>query len=53
LAMYFHVDRRAISDIRDMKTYRHISPAAKARPPYRNYPKDFDRSRVGGGPSQV
>ena len=32
LAVYFHVDRRNIGNIRDNRTYRHIAPAAKAIP---------------------
>jgi hypothetical protein len=32
LAMYFNVDRRTISGIRDKQIYRQVAPAAKARP---------------------
>jgi hypothetical protein len=39
LAMYFHVERRTISKIRDMKTWRHVAAAKKARPPFRKYPR--------------
>jgi len=38
LAMYFHVYRRTICNIRDEETWRHVAPAEKARPPYRKYP---------------
>ena len=32
LARYFHVNRGIIGAIRDMKTYRHVAPAAAAIP---------------------
>ena len=51
LAMYFNVDRRTISGIRDRQIYRQVAPAAKARPFRYNAsmsPSPRDRDGSGG-----